>query len=90
VETSDLCRELGVSDATFHNWKSKHGGMDVNEAQRLRQLEGENRRLKALLPTSPQPGLRRRRAILAPKPKPRDSNYGWMRKTGPATHKFSE
>ena len=35
--------------ATFYNWKSKYGGMDVSEAQRLRQMEDENRRLKALV-----------------------------------------
>jgi putative transposase len=49
VKTADLCREHGVSEATFYNWKSKYGGMDVSEAQRLRQMEDENRRLKALV-----------------------------------------
>ena len=46
VKTADLCREHGISEATFYNWKSKYGGMDVSEAQRLRQMEDENRRLK--------------------------------------------
>ena len=49
VKTADLCREHGVSEATFYNWKSKYGGMEVSEAQRLRQMEDENRRLKALV-----------------------------------------
>lgn len=49
VKTADLCREHGVSEATFYNWKSKYGGMDISEAQRLRQMEDENRRLKALV-----------------------------------------
>jgi putative transposase len=49
VKTSDLCREHGISDATFYNWKAKYGGLDMSEAQRLRQMEDENRRLKALV-----------------------------------------
>ena len=49
VKAADLCREHGISEATFYNWKSKYGGMDVSEAQRLRQMEDENRRLKALV-----------------------------------------
>jgi putative transposase len=49
VKTADLCREHGISEATFYNWKSKFGGMDVSEAQRLRQMEDENRRLKQLV-----------------------------------------
>ena len=49
VKTADLCREHGISDATFYNWKSKYGGLDVSKAQRLRQMEDENRRLKALV-----------------------------------------
>ena len=49
VKTAELCREHGISDATFYNWKAKYGGLDVSEAQRLRQMEDENRRLKALV-----------------------------------------
>ena len=49
VKTADLCREHGISDATFYNWKAKYGGLDVSEAQRLRQMEDENRRLKTLV-----------------------------------------
>ena len=46
---SDLCREHGISEATFYRWKSKYSGMDVSEAKKLRQLEDENRRLKQLV-----------------------------------------
>jgi putative transposase len=49
VKTANLCREHGVSEATFYNWKSKYGGLDVSEAQRLRVMEDENRRLKTLV-----------------------------------------
>jgi putative transposase len=49
VKTADLCREHGISVATFYGWKSKFGGMDVSEAQRLRAMEDENRRLKLLV-----------------------------------------
>ena len=45
----ELAREIGVSDATIYTWKSKYGGMEVNEAQRLKGLEDENRRLKHLV-----------------------------------------
>ena len=45
----DVCREYGISDATFYKWRSKYGGMDVSDAKRLKQLEDENRRLKKLL-----------------------------------------
>ena len=45
----ELARELGVSEGTIYTWKSKYGGMDVSEAQRLKSLEDENRRLKQLV-----------------------------------------
>jgi len=46
---SELCRKHGISDATFYNWRSKYGGMEVSEAKRLKQLEDENAKLKRLL-----------------------------------------
>lgn len=49
MKTADLCRKHGISEATFYNWKSKYGGLDVSEAKRLRALEGENAKLKRLL-----------------------------------------
>ena len=45
----DVAREVGVSKHTIYAWKAKYGGLDVNEAQRLRQLEDENHRLKKLV-----------------------------------------
>lgn len=48
-KAKELARELGVSEGTLYAWKSKFGGMDVNEARRLRELEDENRRLKQLV-----------------------------------------
>jgi len=44
----DLCREHGISTATFYKWRSKFGGMDVSLMARMRELEEENRRLKKL------------------------------------------
>jgi putative transposase len=52
AKTADLCRKHGISEATFYNWKSKFGGLDLSEARRLKQLEGENARLKKLLADS--------------------------------------
>jgi len=49
VKLADLCRRHGISEQTLHRWKAKFGGMDVNEARRLKQLEDENRRLKHLV-----------------------------------------
>lgn len=44
-----LCRKHGFSDASFYKWRAKYGGMDVSEARRLRDVEGENSKLKKLL-----------------------------------------
>ena len=49
VKTADLCRQHGISDATFYTWKAKYGGLTVSEARRLKALEDENRRLKQLV-----------------------------------------
>jgi putative transposase len=48
-KVQELAREIGVSEATIYTWKAKYGGMDVSEAQRLKSLEDENRRLKQLV-----------------------------------------
>ena len=48
VKTAELCREHGIS-AAFYQWKSKFGGMEVSEAQKLKAMEDENRRLKQLV-----------------------------------------
>ena len=44
----DVCRELGISTATFYKWRAKYGGMDVSMMSRLKELEEENRRLKKM------------------------------------------
>jgi putative transposase len=49
VPTADVCRQHGISSATFYAWKAKFGGMDVSEAKRLKSLEDENAKLKRLL-----------------------------------------
>lgn len=49
VSTADVCREHGISSATFYKWKSKFGGMDVSDARKLKALEDENAKLKRLL-----------------------------------------
>jgi putative transposase len=49
VKLRDLCRQHGISDHTYYRWKSKYGGMEVSEAQRLKALEEEIRQLKQLL-----------------------------------------
>jgi len=48
-KTADVCRQHGVSEATFYKWKAKYGGLEVSEARRLKALEAENARLKKLL-----------------------------------------
>jgi len=49
IKTADVCREHNISANTFYVWKSKFGGMNVSEAQRLKSLEAENAKLKRLL-----------------------------------------
>jgi putative transposase len=44
----DLCREIGISTATFYKWRSKFGGMDVSLMSRMKELEAENARLKRM------------------------------------------
>jgi len=45
----ELCRKQGISDATFYNWKAKYAGMTVADVRRLRELEGENAKLKRIV-----------------------------------------
>jgi putative transposase len=47
-QVKEVCRENGISDATYYNWKSKFGGMEASDVKRLKELEGENRRLKKM------------------------------------------
>ena len=48
-KAEDVAREVGVSKHTIYAWKAKYGGLEVNEAQRLKQLKDENGRLKKLV-----------------------------------------
>lgn len=48
-KVTEICREHGISDVTFYNWKSKYSGMQLSELKRLRELEGENSKLKRIV-----------------------------------------
>lgn len=48
IPVPELCREHGISSATFYKWRSKFGGMDASMMARLKELEDENRRLKKM------------------------------------------
>lgn len=48
MKVTDICREHGISDATFYNWRSKYGGLSVSELKRIKELEAENARLKRM------------------------------------------
>jgi putative transposase len=48
IAVKDIARELGISDATFYNWKAKYGGMEISDVSRLRELEKENAELKKM------------------------------------------
>lgn len=49
AKVDDICRRHGVSSATFYSWRKKYGGLEVNEARRLRELETENAKLKRIV-----------------------------------------
>ena len=48
LKVAEICRQNGVSSATFFNWKKKYGGMQASDVKRLRELEEENRKLKQM------------------------------------------
>lgn len=48
IAVKDISRELGISEATFYNWKAKYGGMEATDVSRLRELEKENAELKKM------------------------------------------
>jgi putative transposase len=52
IPVAELCRRHGISEATFYNWRSRYGGMEISDARRLKGLEEENRKLKKLLAES--------------------------------------
>jgi len=49
TRVEEVCRQMGISEATYYNWKKKYGGLGVGEVRRLKQLEEENRKLKQLV-----------------------------------------
>jgi putative transposase len=49
VKVEEVCRKMGISEATFYNWNKKYGGLGVSELRRLRQLEEENFKLKQIV-----------------------------------------
>ena len=49
TKVPEICRQLGISQATFYAWRKKYGGMGVADVRRLKQLEAENRRLKQMV-----------------------------------------
>jgi len=49
VKVQDIIRRLGITEGTYYRWKAKYGGLEVNEARRLKALEDENGRLKTLV-----------------------------------------
>ena len=48
-KTGEVCRRHGICSATFYKWKAKYGGMEINDARKLKALESENAKLKKLL-----------------------------------------
>ncbi len=48
VAVKDICREIGISDVTFYNWKAKYGGMEASDVKRMKELEAENAQLKSM------------------------------------------
>lgn len=48
IKVETVCRKHGISNATYYNWKSKYGGMEVSELKRIRELEEENAKLKKM------------------------------------------
>lgn len=49
VKIEEICRKMGISEATFYNWKKKYGGLGISELRELRQLKEENARLKQMV-----------------------------------------
>jgi len=49
TKVAEVCRKMGISEATFYNWRKKYGGLGTSELRRLKQLEAENRQLKKLV-----------------------------------------
>jgi len=48
ISVREICREIGISEATFYNWKAKYGGMEASDVKRMKELEAENAQLKSM------------------------------------------
>lgn len=48
MKVDDICRQHGISNATYYNWKAKYGGLDASELKRIKELEAENAKLKKM------------------------------------------
>lgn len=48
TKVTDICREHGISEPTFYNWKAKYGGLQVSDVKRMKELEADNSRLKRM------------------------------------------
>jgi putative transposase len=86
----DICRELGISTATFYKWRAKYGGMDVSMMSRMKELEGENRRLKKMCI---DPALSAQIKLLKHKPRqgsscsaPDEGAGGYRSRSNPRSH----
>lgn len=49
TKVTELCRQHGISDATFYKWKAKYAGMEASDLRKMRTMEDENRRLKQMV-----------------------------------------
>ena len=49
ISVDEITRKMGISEATFYNWKKKYSGLDISDLRRLKQLDEENRKLKQLV-----------------------------------------
>jgi putative transposase len=66
AHVQDVIRKLGVSEQTYYRWKAKFGGMEVSDAQKLRELDNENRRLKQMVADQAL-DIQALKAVIAPK-----------------------
>ena len=48
MKVDDICRQHGISSATYYNWKAKYGGLEASELKRIKELEAENSKLKKM------------------------------------------
>ena len=49
ISTKEICRDLGISEATFYNWKAKYGGMELNDVKRMKEMEAELSQYKKIV-----------------------------------------